>query len=71
MRRRAPGHLFSSEHLIFQIYLLPPPHTLLEIAASSISKQMINQAMIPRLDIPNELKPLIRACCQQHHSPKL
>ena len=62
-RRRMP-----SGHLFFRIDLLPPTHTLLEIAAMTVSKQLHNEADIPRLNIPLVLRPLIRACCQWHCS---
>ena len=69
LHRRAPGHFFSKEPLIFRIELMDPPHTLLEIAVSDISKLLINEAAIQRLNIPNKLKPLIRSCWQRNHLP--
>ena len=62
--RRGPGHFFSTGHLIFRVDLLPPPHSLLEISASIISKHFTNETMIHSLNIPNELRPLICACCK-------
>ena len=64
MHRRTPGHFFSSDHLTFRIDLLTPPHSLLEISASIISKHLTNETMIHSLNIPNELRPIIRACCK-------
>ena len=57
----------TSAHLFFRIDLMPPPHSLLEIAASAISKRLPNEAMIQCLNIPNHLRPLIRACCLWNH----
>ena len=62
--RWGPGHFFSTGHLIFRVDLLPPPHSLLEISASIISKHLTNETMIHSLNIPNELRPIIRACCK-------
>ena len=71
MHRRTPGHFFSSDHLTFRIDLLTPPHSLLEIAATAISKHLPKEALIDSLNIPNNLRPLIRGCFQWHHSPVL